>query len=142
WRAVWDAYRGRAPAPPLELRSGLRLDYGPEDDALPLYVEVFARRDYTGGGFYRPRPGDTVLDVGANVGTFAVFLQHVARGVLVHCFEPAAETRGRLEHNVRVNGLEPWVRVHPVGVSDAPRRLTLHGHQFAGSRSTLVSGPG
>ena len=142
WRAVWDAYRGRGPVPPFLFRSWLRLDHGTEDDPLPLYVEVFAREDYTGGGFYRPRPGDTVIDVGANIGTFAVFLQHRARGVLVHCFEPAVATRARLEHNLRVNGLGQWVRVHPVGVSDAARRLTRHGHRFAGSRSVLGSDPG
>jgi FkbM family methyltransferase len=140
WRAVWDAYRGRRPCPPLEFRSGLRLEFGPEDDIISLYEEVFARQDYTSHGFYRPRPGDVVLDIGANIGTFALFLQHRCRGVIVHCFEPSAATRQRLEHNLRINRLESVVHVHPVGVSDAPRTLTLHGHRFAGSRSVLAAG--
>jgi FkbM family methyltransferase len=109
---------------------------------MSLFQEVFAREDYTGGGFYRPRAGDVVVDVGANIGTFAVYLQHKARGVRVHCFEPAGETRRRLEHNIRINSLEEWVTVYPVGVSDAAKTLALHGNRFAGSRSVLDTAPG
>ena len=141
WRAVWDGYRGKGPVPPLEFRSGLRLDHEPGDDPIALYNEIFAREDYTGGGFYRPRPGDVVIDVGANIGTFALFLQHKARGVRVHCFEPAVETRRRLIHNLAVNHLEEFVTVHPVGVSDAARTLTLQGNRFTGSRSVLPGAP-
>jgi FkbM family methyltransferase len=109
---------------------------------ISLFREIFLAEQYTGEGFYQPRPGDTVIDLGANIGTFALFLQHRARGIQVHCFEPGADTRQRLERNVRANRLEPWVRIYPVGVSDAAKRLVLQGHRFAGSRSTVPGAPG
>jgi FkbM family methyltransferase len=141
WRDVWAGYRGKGPVPPLVLRSGLRLEHGPGDDVLSLYDEIFTRQDYTGGGFYRPRIGDTVLDIGANIGTFTLYLQHRARGIRIHCFEPAVETRRRLEHNLKINGLDGAVTVHPVGVADQARRLVLHGNSFTGRRSVLPSTP-
>lgn len=44
------------------------------------------------------RPGDTVLDVGANAGQFTfVFSTLVGKSGSVHAFEPVGETFARLE---------------------------------------------
>jgi FkbM family methyltransferase len=64
------------------------------------------RRDYLAGGV-SIGPGDTVLDVGANIGSFAVLAGSlVAPAGRVLAFEPVAETFARLEGNVRLNGLD------------------------------------
>src|SRR5262249_32277270 len=105
WRAVWDAYRGKAPIPPLRLRGGITLYHEPGDDTFALFREIFLDHCYTRAGFYRPRPADTVIDLGANVGFFALYLQWRARGIRIHCFEPAVETRRRLGHNIEANHL-------------------------------------
>jgi FkbM family methyltransferase len=50
----------------------------------------------------RIEPGDVVLDVGANVGAFAMRAAERTGGrVTVHCFEPAPEVFARLEENRR-----------------------------------------
>jgi FkbM family methyltransferase len=138
WPAIWSAYRGKRPVPPLTFRSGINVEHLPEDDVLSKYMELFVRECYTGNGFYRPRPGDVVMDIGANIGMFTLYLQYLARGVAVHCYEPASSTRARLQNNLDINGLHQWVRVHPVGVSDAHQTLVLHGNQFSGRRSTVA----
>src|SRR5438270_8770844 len=81
WREVWAAYRTGRPLPPLRLRDGLTLYHGGHDDPIYLFREQFIERVYTRGGFYRPAPGDTVIDLGANIGSFALSLQWQARGV-------------------------------------------------------------
>ena len=140
WRAVWGAYRLGLPAPPLELNGGLTLYHdGLEDDAVRLFQEIFVDRCYTRGGFYRPRAGDTVLDLGANIGAFALAMQWQARGVRVHSFEPASDTRARLERNVAENGLGGLVTVHPCAVAGAPGLLRLKRGGIAGHSSLFAS---
>jgi FkbM family methyltransferase len=108
---------------------------------IALFREIFLDEEYTSGGFYRPRFGDTVIDLGANIGGFALYILHRTPGVNVHCFEPGVDTRRRLEQNLLNNRLDTWVRVYPVGVSDVAKKMVLHGHRFAGSRSTLSAPP-
>ena len=135
WREVWDAYRRHVVLPPLVLRDGLTIEHGAGDDPMFLFREIFVGRCYTKDGFYTPGPGDTVLDLGGNVGFFALLIQHLARGARVHSFEPAAETRRRLERNVAVNGLQDVVSVYPYAVSDKAGTLSLKISDRAGNTS-------
>jgi FkbM family methyltransferase len=120
WDEVWAAYRrgGTGALPPLRFRGGLTLHHGPADDPIRLFRDIFVPRSYTRGGFYRPRPNDIVVDLGANIGLFALFLQWCAPGVRVHCFEPGAYALDLLRKNVALNGLESLVTIHPYAVSD------------------------
>lgn len=66
------------------------------------------------------------LDVGANIGVFAVRVAHHHRVPgQCHCFEPLPSNAERLRANIRLNGLEEAVIVHPFGLSDAPAHLQL-----------------
>lgn len=56
------------------------------------------------------RPGDVVVDVGANIGIYTVAL--VAAGAVVHAYEPVSATRDILEHNVKLNRAESTVTIH------------------------------
>jgi 31-O-methyltransferase len=135
WREVWDAYRTNAPLPPMVLSNGLTLHHDPADDPILLFRELFVHRCYTRDGFYRPRRGDVVLDVGGNIGFFAVSLEWMTPGVRVYSFEPAADTRGRLQHNVTANNLGGLVTVYPFAVTNAPGEVRLNGASLTGHRS-------
>lgn len=66
------------------------------------------------------RPGDVIFDVGANFGHYAVTLADAAqRKCEVHAFEPFPPNTKRLRTNIRLNGMENIIQVHPVGLSDA-----------------------
>ena len=73
------------------------------------------------------RPGDTFLDVGANIGFYTLLAARlVAPDGPVHAFEPCSETFSRLEENVHLN--RPGnVSCHRVALSseNAQARLTL-----------------
>ena len=64
------------------------------------------------------RPGDVILDVGANVGFYTC---HLARQVgprgHVYAFEPEPRNIERLTKNVELNGFTNRVTVHPVALS-------------------------
>lgn len=82
------------------------------------------------GGHQRPdlaairsfiRPGDVVLDVGANIGTFAVpFARSVGPSGHVYGFEPLAETAAVFQANIEANGLADQISLVQSLVSDVP----------------------
>jgi FkbM family methyltransferase len=139
WRPILAAARAEVPLPPLVLRSGLTVYHGPADSPLFIFNEIFRQRCYTRGGFYRPRPADTVLDLGANIGLFTLFLQWRAWGIRVNCFEPAAETRARLAHNIDANRLSPHVSIYPFAVSDRDGEAGLRPGRTTGVRSFFAN---
>jgi len=140
WRVVWAAYRASAPMPSFDIRrSNLRLFSDPEsDDVVILWREIFCEESYT-RDFYNPRTGDTVIDLGANIGTFALFLEHIAPGIRVHCFEPAADTRARLAKNIEANHLDGFVSIYPFAIGGAPGILQLAAARIAAQRSVHAS---
>ena len=135
WREVWSAYRKRAPLPTFRLRGGLTIEHEPGDKPIVLFREIFLDHCYTRGGFYRPRVYDVVLDIGANIGMFTLWLQSQARGIHVHCYEPARETRERLKRNLAANHVERFGRVHPVAVTNVCSMVSLKRAESSGETS-------
>ncbi|HET9792969.1 MAG TPA: FkbM family methyltransferase [Thermoanaerobaculia bacterium] len=98
-----------------------------------LYDEIFERRVYLRNGIVLPeRPH--VIDVGANIGLFTLFVMRERPLATVDAFEPVPELRERLAANVSVFGTS--VRIHPTGLSDRDGEATLvHYEDY-----TLLSG--
>jgi FkbM family methyltransferase len=92
-------------------------------------------------GWLTLRPGDIVLDVGANIGWFAVFFDRLApAGAEVFAFEPDPVNYELLAHNLAANGCR---KVTPVqrAVSDVRRtsRLYLYPDKNRGRHSLVPS---
>lgn len=68
-------------------------------------------------------PGVTFWDVGANVGFFSLLAARL--GGTVHAFEPVRENVEVLAGNIRENGLNDRIHVHPVAVAAEPGRASL-----------------
>lgn len=67
------------------------------------------------------RPGDHVIDIGANYGTYTLSLgRAVGPDGRVHAFEPASAPLAMLRRSVGINDLADRVQIHPVGLSDHP----------------------
>lgn len=88
------------------------------------------------------RPGDVVLDVGANVGLFAMRVaERTAGDVTIHCFEPAAPTYATLAQNLRVHAdlRRARARAWPVALGrteDAGRERDFFHFAHAPTNST------
>ena len=143
WREVWSAYRVGRALPTLRLRDGSVIYHGPRDSALVIFREIWIEGDYSSEGFYAPKADDVILDVGGNIGMFAVWAAKAAPGVRVHAFEPAPAALESLRRNVAENGLADAVTIHPVGVSDHRGHFdfraaedTSHGSLFHYSAET------
>lgn len=75
----------------------------------------------------------TVIDVGANVGQFAVASAKLFPGCNVHSFEPVPESVAKLKENV--SGLP--VAVHPVALGEERGDILFHVNAHTHSSSAL-----
>lgn len=103
-RLVLDSFRLRGAPFVAVTKSGLKLRlHGGAGESFTLY-ENFIRRDYLRNGITLKK-GDTVVDIGANIGAFAILASSIV-GLTgrVIAIEPAKETFARLEENVKLNG--------------------------------------
>ena len=70
------------------------------------------------------RPGDTVLDVGANVGFYTLTLARRVPGLALHAFEPIPRTFAALERHLALNDVK--AKAHPFGFSDVAAEKTFY----------------
>ena len=86
------------------------------------------------------RPGDVVVDVGANIG---IVTMHAARLVApsghVHAVEPQHDLACQIGDSAALNGYEN-ITVHEIGLSDAPGNVMLTVPADNGGAASLVSG--
>jgi FkbM family methyltransferase len=105
---------------PLRLSSGLRF-------ATSHYVDAWTILDVIGRNVYRvgrAEPWRTVIDVGANIGVFAVLAARAAPGARLICYEPSADTCDLLRTNLALNGV--IASVHQRAVTAAHGMAVLH----------------
>ncbi len=98
-RALVECMRADRPCSELVLWDGTRVEH-PADRAglLEAVQEIWIERIYT-EGFYRPQAGDVIVDAGANIGLFAIYLARQNARCKVVALEPFAENFRYLEAN-------------------------------------------
>ncbi|MFG2053061.1 amino acid adenylation domain-containing protein [Micromonospora sp. NPDC048930] len=87
-----------------------------------LYDEIFAQQVYLRDGIVL-RPGATVLDVGANIGMFSLFVHAVCPDATIHAFEPVPSVVELLRRNVAEFGVP--ATVHGFGLSRAAGEVSF-----------------
>jgi FkbM family methyltransferase len=89
------------------------------------------------------KPGDTVLDIGANIGLISILLATHANGdsCTVHAFEPEPRNFHQLQNNIQLNALS--ARVHPhqlaLGATEGHVDLHIRGSEGEGRHSIATS---
>ena len=130
-----DAFIAGRQLPPLVLKSGFTVHHGAGDPAAVILGEIFHGTVYTGNGFYEPMPGDVVIDGGANIGMFTLYVLSLERSLRVFCFEPFASTRERLQHNIAANGLSDSVTVYPYALFSSRTVMSMKPTPWSGETS-------
>ena len=83
------------------------------------------------GGF---AAGDTLLDIGANVGMYSIFAA-LTRDARVFAFEPESQNYAILNRNIYLNGLSNLVGAYCAALSDRPGFSQLHLSLFVSGGS-------
>lgn len=115
----------------IRLSCGLRFAISHSADAWTL-IQVLGRNDY------RVRPAErwrTVVDIGANLGTFAVLAARAAPDARLYCYEPSAETCQLLRCNAALNGVQERVLVSQRAVAGAAGEVRLSSPPQSSMRS-------
>jgi FkbM family methyltransferase len=124
-------YRRKQPCGRAVLWDGTELHHPADRSGLAeTILEIWYDRVYT-GAFYRPKPGDVVIDAGANVGLFCVWLARAEPGCRVQAFEPFAENHRLLEDNIRSARVSN-VEAHRAGLGGVTGRGVM---ESVGARS-------
>jgi FkbM family methyltransferase len=115
----------------------MRVRRGSWDESAAL--RVIGDQDYLRPG-HEILPTHTVIDIGANIGSFAVFAGLAARKGRVFAFEPDAENYALAVDNAALNRLDNVV-VERVAVSGTPGTLRLFKGAEVSLHTTLASRP-
>jgi FkbM family methyltransferase len=118
---------------------GLLFDCRPDTSDEKAVREVVQRRGYARRDF-RPRDGERWIDIGANIGAFAVWA--ASFGATVQAIEPDPESAELARRNVELNGLSRFVTVHTMAITadEENGTATLHRNTAKGNvwRNSLV----
>ncbi|HTU46962.1 MAG TPA: amino acid adenylation domain-containing protein [Bryobacteraceae bacterium] len=108
-----------------EIPNGLLVVARSRSETEFVYQEVFADRAYLRCGVDL-RPGDVVLDVGANIGLFALFVGMTSPGAKVYSFEPIPETFELLAMNAALHDWDISARQVALGAEEGTARFTYY----------------
>lgn len=113
--------------------AGVTLSAPDEVSSWGIAYEV-AGGEYSFPGF-EPRPGDRVIDVGANIGIYALWAAR--RGAKVIAYEPMPATFAHLSSNTRKHTVEP-VQAAVVGTAETGGKVRLYLHEERSTRHSLL----
>ncbi len=95
-------------------------------DLIQMYIHLFGiwEPDLTAFISSRLRPGDTFIDVGANIGWFTMLA--AKRSARVVAIEPLPSIHAELDANVQRNGMQDRVRLVMAAASDRVEVVHIH----------------
>ena len=123
----------------LELRNGLKFRCRANTADINQAVAVGLAREYPARLLKTLRPGATVLDLGAHIGSFAVLAASIRSDIAIHAYEPSSENLRLLRQNLVLNGVENRVTTYRAAVSDCDG--SVHLRVSGATDAFAVSGP-
>jgi FkbH-like protein/FkbM family methyltransferase len=115
------------------LPNGLEIVHLNQYETDYLYKEIFADQCYLRHGIGL-QDGDTVVDIGANIGLFSLFVMSRCKNPRIYAFEPAGIVHELLQANCTAYGSK--ARAVNMGVSDRPKTATFTFYE----KSSVFSG--
>ncbi len=98
----------------------------PKDEIFRI-ENIFTHDEYAIPADYLANKKLIVVDIGANVGLFALYMKLLRAESVIHCFEPAPATLQLLHANI--NHMND-VHIHPFGISNCSKKVTMALHPY------------
>jgi len=118
----------------LNLRNGLQLSVKKDAGDLTTLFEIFVNDDYSFKG--DPDADFNILDIGANIGYFSLFISGKFPKASVFSFEPFPDTFRRLSENINGNNMSN-IKAFEYAVSDFNGKSDFYSFDWAGC-NTLI----
>lgn len=109
----------------------------PKDEVFRVR-HIFEDRDYRIPSQYLPSGRLTIVDIGANVGLFALYMKHTRRDSDIHCFEPVSQTQVLLQKNTAHH---PCVTIYPFALSNYSGTSMINIHSANSGENSLKFDP-
>ena len=108
----------------------------PENEIFRLN-EIFDDQEYSLPQNITYRTPMTIVDVGANVGAFAIYGKMLGFNNVIHCFEPAPASVSLLRENL---GSIPGIHIYPYGLSDHLGRTKMRLNPYSTGQNSIKFG--
>ena len=124
-------------------RRGIRYRFYPSALSMALWIKPFARESVVESFIRRYlRPGDVVVDAGANIGTLTLLASTcVGKTGKVHAFEPHPQVFSYLKGNVILNGCDN-VHLHDCALGNENGEITFSDQKADDFNCVLLHGSG
>lgn len=111
---------------------------------LGTILEVFADREYRDLEALRGVPSPTLIDIGANIGTFTVWALRMLPTARIFSYEPERVNHELLIQNIRLNTLEKRALAYKaaVGGTSGERSLSIAGESSGKNSVSFQIGSG
>lgn len=87
--------------------------------------------------YHLTKDGDTIFDIGGNMGWYSIGLYKAKKKVDIHTFEPIPSTYESLVGNAKINGIE--IKINNFGLSNKKQNLIFYFHkEGSGNASTAI----
>lgn len=139
WRWIWRKHVLRQPYQIRRIHDySMYLDHRVPGVSRPLAIHGSREEDKTELLRRELEPGMVHLDLGANIGYYALFAaRRVGPNGRVICLEPDPRNLEVLRRNVALNKMDGFVEVHALAASDATGQATMYT-AAASNLNTLV----
>lgn len=123
WREVLSAKLFGGSLQKINFRDGIVLESPPEVDLLFLFHEIWIDKIYDLKG-YEIRKGYKIIDIGGNIGAFALYAAGREKDISIRAYEPFPENAEFFTKNVEVSNLE-GIKVYQEAVAGAEGERVL-----------------
>jgi FkbM family methyltransferase len=123
WKLSWQMLKSREATCEAVLPGGRAFRFRNSRGDMFVFEEVFLRGLYADALRHVRFPVDTIVDIGANIGAFSVFVGDRAKHLVAVEPDPACEKL--LRYNLQQNGFEAKTTVVPAAVGSRGGRATL-----------------
>lgn len=96
--------------------------------------KIFSRHDYAIPKDFLINKTLIVVDVGANVGLFALYMKLIRPESIIHCFEPVPTTLELLQTNI---GYMSDFHIYPFGLSNCNQKVAMALHPFNTGQNSI-----
>ena len=121
----------------METRKGIKIKIRVHSTDLMAFTHVWLLREYEREGFKIDNK-DTVIDIGAHIGLFALFASQFCKDGTIYCFEPVKENYEILLSNLQLNNIKN-VKPHNIAISDKIGTVTIFLNADESGHSMYVS---
>lgn len=109
-----------------DLDNGMTIVHQTREETDALYQEIFKNRSYERGGVVIPDGDTVIIDVGANIGMFSLYVSSRNPRAKVYAIEPVPDLCHKLRENLRRYAPLSEVKQLAIGISEGVEEFTFY----------------